>query len=231
MKNCYFPPLPFTDLPPELDGSARRKKSEKADATLLFMTQNVSMTSENEMPIVAPYTGDIPVDIRGIHRVKNKPMPNVAPHFFFDDGRIRDYFDKPFQTEKILEQFKVSISTDFSMTMEMTRPQKMFSAFLNKLWAAWLQSRGHNVIPNISFPNEHLEDYWLEGWPKHSIIALSSVGVLTHGNPEGWLSGAARILTALEPLHILRYGPKIPGENTDNCTYFDNDNKRSANGW
>ena len=183
------------------------------------------------MPIVAPYTGVRPEDIRGIHSVKNMTVPHIAPHFFFSDDRIRKFFETPFETEDILSQFKVSISMDFSMTMEMTRPQKMFSSFLNKLWTAWLQSRSHKVIPNVSFPDEYWENYWLEGWPKHSIIAVSSVGVLTHGNPEGWLKGMERIRTELKPLHILRYGSKIPGENTENCTYFDNDNNRSANGW
>ena len=225
------PQLPFPDLPPEVVYAERSIEREKADPTLLFMTLCVSMTSENEMPIVAPYTGVIPEDIRGIHRVKNIIAPHIAPHFFFSDDRIRQFFDDPFGTEKILSQFKVSISIDFSMTMEMTRPQKIFSSFLNKLWAAWLQSRGLKVIPNISFPDEYWENYWIEGWPRHSIIAVSSVGVLTHGNPEGWLKGMERIRQELKPIHILRYGPKIPGENTENCTYFDNDNNRSANGW
>jgi hypothetical protein len=230
MNNINNPQLPFMDLPPEVVNSERSSEREEADSTLLFMTLAVTMTSENEMPIVAPYTGACPTDIRGIHRLKNKTLCSIAPHFFFSDDRIAQFFYDPFETEKILCGFDVSISTDFSMTMEMSRPQKMYSSFLNKLWAAWLQSRGHNVIPNISFPDEYRENYWLEGWPKHSIIAVSSVGVLTHGNPYGWLKGVERIRKELVPLHILRYGPKIPGEDTNNCTYFDNDNNRSANG-
>lgn len=225
------PPLPFMDLPQEVVHAERSSEREKADPTLLFMTLCVTMTSENEMPIVAPYIGEKPTDIRGIHRIKDKGLRHIAPHFFFSDDSIRKFFDDPFGTEKILSQFEASIALDFSMTMEMTRPQKMFSSFLNKLWAAWLQSRGHKVIPNVSFPDEYWENYWLEGWPKYSIIAVSSVGVLTHGNPEGWLKGMERIRKELEPLHILRYGPEIPGENTESCTYFDNDNNRSANGW
>lgn len=230
MDYIINPQLPFTDLPPEVVRSEHSVEREKADSTLLFMTLAVTMTSENEMPIVAPYIGTCPADIRGIHRVKTKSSYNIAPHFFFCDDRIAYYLQHPFETEKILSEFDVSISLDFSMTMEMLRPQKVYASFLNKLWAAWLQSRGHNVIPNVSFPDEYWENYWLEGWPKQSIIAISSVGVLTHGNPNGWLKGAERIREELRPLHILRYGPKIPGEDTCNCTYFDNDNNRSANG-
>lgn len=159
------PTLPFIDLPKEVVCTEHSVEREKADSTLLFMTLCVTMTSENEMPIVTPYTGVRPEDIRGIHRVKNMTAPLIAPHFYFSDDRIRKFFDDPFGTEGIISQFRVSISTDFSMTMEMTRPQKIFSSFLNKLWAAWLQSRGHKVIPNISFPDEYWENYWLEGWP------------------------------------------------------------------
>ena len=201
------------------------------DKNLLFMTLSVTMTSENEMPIVASYKDEIPNDIIGIHRVKNFSNPRIAPHFYFDDSRIHQYWNKPFETEKILSRFKCSISTDFSMTNEMGRPQKIYSSFLNKLWAAWLQSRGHNVIPNVSFPDEYWEDYWIEGWPKNSIIAVSSVGVKHHGSPKGFINGLDRIKSELKPIHILRYGPRIDGESDKDCTYFVNDNNRSAYGW
>jgi hypothetical protein len=230
MKLINSQQLLFMDLPQEVMRTGTSSEHEKVDPTLLFMTLGVTMTSENEMPIVAPYRGVCPTDIRGIHRLKNRSIRNVAPHFFFDDKRIEQYFSDPFETEKIISQYDASISIDFSMTIEMARPQKMYSSFLNKLWAAWLQSRGHKVIPNVSFPDEYWENYWIEGWPKYSIIAVSSVGVLTHGNSNGWLNGVERIRRELEPLRILRYGPKIPDENSENCIYFKNDNNRFANG-
>lgn len=230
-KFVSSPKLPFIVNYTEAKIGEGLKRYERPDFTLLSMTMVVTMTSVNEMPIVAPYSGIIPKDIRGIHRLNHCSDSTVAPHFYFNDGKIRKYFDDPFGTEEILSNFDVSISIDFSMTKEMARPQKVYSSFLNKLWEAWMQSRGFKVIPNVSFPYEYEDDYWIEGWPKNSIIAMSSVGVLTHGNPIVWNKGADRVRTELLPLHILRYGPKIPGENTENCTYFDNDNKRSANGW
>lgn len=231
------------DLPPEqlkITAIQERVKSSKAkiesllehkDDTLLFMTLTVTMTSKNEMPIVKAYSGPRSSDIRGLHRLIPKKMYHITPHFYFEDSRILQYWNNPFETEKTLSDFEASIGIDFSMTNEMTRAQKMYASFLNKLWCAWLQSRGHKVIPNISFPDEWEEDYWIEGWPKRSVIAISSVGVLTHGNPVEWLKAIERIRRELHPIHILRYGPKIPGEKEENCTYFDNDNKRSANGW
>lgn len=250
MYHGYYPKqnlLPFIDLPlveeDESNSLSALKKVatdrhstcnsilEHKDNTLLFMTMAVSMTSQNEMPIVQKYDGNIPMDIRGIHRATSQKLSYVAPHFYFDDSRIIQYWNKPFNTEKILRNFAVSIGIDFSMTNEMSRPQKMYASFLNKLWCAWLQSRNHAIIPNVSFPDEWQEDYWLEGWPKQSIIATSSVGVITHGNPQEWLKAMARIRQELQPTYILRYGPKIPGENCENCIYFANDNNRSSYGW
>lgn len=250
MKYGVYPQqntLPFIDLPPmedvkNVDKMPRHKAAsskqfaienilEHKDSTLLFMTMAVSMTSQNEMPIVRAYNGKIPTDIRGIHRAAPQKLFHVVPHFYFEDARILQYWNKPFNTEELLRNFMVSIGIDFSMTNEMTRPQKVYASFLNKLWCAWLQSRGHYVIPNVSFPDEWWEDYWLEGWPKHSVIAISSIGVTRHGNPEEWLKAVARIREVLKPVHILRYGPKISGENEENCTYFANDNNRSAYGW
>lgn len=249
MEKGYYPiqnTITFPDLSSEESvcniSAIRRMDSESEakmvveeilghkDSSLLFMTLAVSMTSENEMPIVSAYTDNIPLDIRGINRAVSKKLYHVAPHFYFDDARIFQYWNKPFETEKILSNFKSSIGIDFSMTNEMARPQKMYASFRNKLWVAWLQSRGHKVIPNVSFPDEWMEDYWLEGWPMHSVIAISSVGVMRHGNPKGWIESVKRIREELQPTHILRYGPHIPGENSENCTYFENDNFRSANG-
>lgn len=248
MKYRHHPPqdiLPFPELPSieeciqEQEMTLRTgidRKSigyilEHKDPTLLFMTLTVCMTEKNEMPIVRPYTGRIPSDIRGIYRLSGKRLFHTAPHFYFDDEKILGYWRRPFNTEKILSNYPVSIGIDFSMTNEMSHAQKINASFLNKLWVAWLQSRGHAVIPNISFPDEWEEDYWIEGWPIHSVIAISSVGVTTHGNPNEWVKAVTRIRKELRPIHILRYGPKIKGENTENCTYFANDNNRFTNGW
>lgn len=213
-----------------MPGWQKEGYKEVPDATLLFMTMCVSMTAENEMPIVAPFTGEVPKDIMGITRIGGVIDPRVAPHFYLKDEKIRAFWNKPFQTAHRLSRFHASVSMDFSMTAEMSKIQKMYSSFLNKLWAAWLQSRGLKVIPNVSFPDEYWEDYWLEGWPKHSIIAVNSVGVLRHGDPELWLKGMLRIREKLKPILILRYGPVILGEDIENCIYFDNDNNRATNG-
>jgi len=215
-------------IQPELSLDSPNRNKETIDDTLLFMTMAVTMTAENEMPIVSPYTDALPKDILGYYRTNPHTPVTTAPHFYFCDKKNKQYWGHPFRTEKKLGRFDVSIAPDFSMTAEMSTNQKRYSSFLNKLCAAWMQSRGHAVIPNVSFPDEYWENYWIEGWPKHSIIAVSSVGVLTHGNPEVWLKGVERIWSEIEPIHVLRYGPVIPGERTANCTYFSNDNKRAA---
>lgn len=51
------------------------------DSNLLFMTMSVSMTSQNEMPIVRAYTDSIPSDIRGIHRITSQQHHHITPHF------------------------------------------------------------------------------------------------------------------------------------------------------
>lgn len=45
---------------------------EKTDSTLLFMTLAVTLTDQNEMPLVSPYTGQIPDNILGIYRLNDK---------------------------------------------------------------------------------------------------------------------------------------------------------------
>lgn len=76
------------------------------------------------MPIVRAYTDSIPSDIRGIHRITSQQHHHITPHFYFDDSLILRYWNKPFETEKILSNFTASIGIDFSMTNEMSRQQK-----------------------------------------------------------------------------------------------------------
>lgn len=225
--------LPFMELPMLLqDGTTLTKPSDslsRTDDTLLFMTLRVTMTSRYEMPIVAPLERVSFTDILAYPRLKKVSAPSIIPHFYVCDKKIKQAFSHPMRTLKKLRQFNASISMDFSMTQEMSRPQKIYSSFLNKLWAAWLQSYGLNVVPNVSWPDEVEQDYWLEGWPKDSVICVSSVGI-SHGDPTSWLRGMERIRQILTPISIIRYGSKVPGEIEDKCIYIKNDNYRLANG-
>lgn len=216
-------------LPEKTSLSRAASPLERTDDTLLFMTSRVTMTEGYEMPIVAPLATLSFSDLRAYHRLKKDNLRDIIPHFYVSDQKNKQAFFHPFRTKGKLSRFDTSIATDFSMTQEMSRPQKVYSSFLNKLWAAWLQSYGMRVIPNVSWPYEYQEDYWLEGWPKNSIIAVSSVGI-SHGDVNGWLEGMERVWDELCPLHVIRYGSKVPEERTDNCTFIKNDNNRFANG-
>lgn len=119
---------------------------------------------------------------------------------------------------------------DLSMTSDMSYPEQIYHCYLNKLWAAYLQSLGMNVIPNVSWPADYHLDYWLDGLPRGSIISVSSVGI-SHSSRFGWLSGMERVWNELEPSHVIRYGSKVKGERETDCTYFNNDNNRAINGW
>lgn len=148
LKNGYlFDPDLYVKAPEPKSKSRELKFLDKTDGTLLFMTMAITTTSCNEMPIVKPYTLALPSDIRGYNRLSVSSSRTIAPHFFLPDDKIKSYFGHTFRTEKFLSHFNCSIATDFSMTREMCRPQKVNSSFLNKLWTAWLQSRGHQVIP------------------------------------------------------------------------------------
>lgn len=141
-KYTYQPQLPFEDFSSqgksELSNISANLlniqdidcRLNHRDATLLFMTSVVTLTEKFEMPIVAPYKDDIPSNIVGLHRLNNTAFSNIAPHFYFDDNRNLQYWNNPFETEKKLARFKYSISLDFSMTQEMSRPQKCTHLFV-----------------------------------------------------------------------------------------------------
>ena len=129
----------------------------------------------------------------------------------------------------MLRRFWGIISTDFSVYADMTMPEVMYNSFRNKLLAAYFQSLGIIVIPNVSWSRPWSYGFCLDGFPKHSVIAINSTGIGRDAfSTSLWMQGYEKVLETLEPLTIIRYGAKQDGEDESISVYFPNDNLRSA---
>ncbi len=150
---------------------------------------------------------------------------------------ISDYsFESVWRTpEKYIELFMNAgavTPADFSTLIGMPEIAKMYNVYRNRFLERYYQDQGVVVVPNVSWSGEKSFDYCLIGLPKNSIIAINCTGII--GNPESvrlWENGYHRVVKALEPKLIIRYGDRIDGEYQEISQYFENNNlKRLRNG-
>lgn len=181
------------------------------------------------MPIVSAYNGPIPKSIVSFNRARALRSSSFGVHFYIVDTFFECVWNSPEKYLALLKSFPAVISTDFSLYSDMLKPEIMWNTFRNKLLAAWWQKNGVAVIPNVSWGREWSHEMCIDGYPKNSIISINSTGLRTDCSSKRlWLSGYEKVLEALHPSHILRYGAKQEGEDESISTYFKNDNFNSS---
>lgn len=195
------------------------------------LCKDLSYTDKFHMPKVKPYTGPIPTEVISFNRARamSSGKPDAAVHFYIQDVFFNCVWNAPEKYVKMFQRFWGIISTDYSVYADMVMPEVMWNSFRNKLLAAWLQSQGINVIPNVSWGRSWSHELCIDGFPKHSVIAINSTGIGTDSFSKSlWLQGYRKVLESLEPLKVIRYGAKQDGEDESISIFFPNDNYKSV---
>lgn len=193
------------------------------------LCKEVTFTEIFNMPIVQPYNGPIPDDIKAFNRIRSSKGTASVAHFYTADVFFESVWNSPERYLPMLMRLPAVISTDFSLYSDMLLPEIAWNTFRNKLLAAWWQKHGVNVIPNVSWGKENSLDICLDGYPRNSIIAINSTGL--HNNLQAkrlWMRGYETVLDRLSPTHILRYGARQDGEMESISTFYRNDNYNSS---
>lgn len=190
----------------------------------MSLCEHVNFTSTYQMPVVAGCIIEIPKDIYCFYRLGNHCIAGIIPHFYTTDDRLLPFLGDPYGHLEMISNYPTLIGIDISIKPEMPIPMKIAISFYNKLLMAWWQYNGKTVIPNVVVDPAIIEAC-LEGYPKHSVIALNSSGI---GQDErakhNWQIIYPYVIDVLDPTLIIRYGGKQPNEREDISVYYDNDN-------
>jgi len=206
-----------------------QERSNSTQKRVSILCQSVTLTSKFQQPILQAYTGAPPNIIRAVPRTNEKERFFICGHFYIEDAKIEPYWNNFPKYEKQFAQFKALIAPNLSCTEQMPLEAKKWNVFRNKLMAAWLQSRGISVIPDVMWWNNADIDWCLDGIPKHSVIAINSTGLRENEHSKQiWLEGYKQVVEALKPTMILRYGAKQAGEYEQISRYYPNDNQLLA---
>ena len=192
-----------------------------------FLYKYIQFDSETDMPIVNKTICSIPNGI-----AVGPAGWKVPKEIYFSLYKLGDDSEKPWKNpirfSNKLKRYRATIGPDFSVYARLSVIVQRDNIFKNKFLTALWQRLGLTIIPNVSWTYKDYKSSFA-GWPQDSIIAVNSTGV--GKNPRSrrlWLIGYNKMLEALHPIHILRYGPKIKGEREDISTYYANNNKTSA---
>ena len=137
-------------------------------------------------------------------------------HFYYDDYKFINAWREPEKYLAKLKTFKAVISPDFSLYTDFPRALQILSCYRRQWCGAFWQSQGIDVIPDVVWGDKESFQYCFDGIPKHSTVAVSSVGVKLDkewNNDKGdmFKAGYDEMMNRLEPTTVLFYGDMIDG--------------------
>ena len=141
---------------------------------------------------------------------------NYIAHFYYDDYKFISAWREPDKYIDRLSRFKAVVAPDFSLYTDFPIALQILSCYRRQWCAAYWQSLGLDVIPDVVWGEKKSFDFCFDGIPKHSTVAVSTVGVKrdkdwNNATDSLFRDGYNAMLERLEPTTILFYGDMIEG--------------------
>lgn len=131
-------------------------------------------------------------------------------HFFVDDYQFERLWNQPERYLPLIKRFAGALSPDFSCYMDMPLPMQRWNEYRRRALANYWQRNGIDVVPTLSWSDPRSYGFMLGGLPKHSTVAVSTVGVKSDENARSvFMDGMAEAMRRLEPSRVLLYGGNV----------------------
>lgn len=153
------------------------------------------------------------------YALKEKHPENIGVHFFLHDYQFERVWKYPDRYTDCLSKFAFVLSPDFSPYADIPKSLKVFNIY-RKMWCGrYWQEHGMKVIPTVTWGNDEDLEWCLEGVPKHSTIAISTMGEGRWADFRALKSNWQYVLDKLEPETILLYGKDLSSELSGNIVF------------
>ena len=151
--------------------------------------------------------------------LKEKYPQNKGVHFFLHDYQFERVWKYPDRYVEVLKKFAFVLSPDFSPYANTPKALKIYNVY-RKMWCGrYWQEHGMKVIPTVTWGNDEDLEWCLDGIPKHSTIAISTMGEGRWANFRALKSNWSHIIDKLEPETILLYGKDLSNELDGNIVF------------
>ena len=153
------------------------------------------------------------------YALKEKNPENIGVHFFLHDYQFERVWKYPDRYVDVLKKFAYVLSPDFSVYYDTPKAIQIFNVYRNRWLGRYWQEHGISVIPTFSLGNPDLFKVFCAGIPKHSTIAVSTMGDGRWGNYATLKAFWDTMLWKLKPTTILLYGKDLSNELSGNIIF------------
>ena len=102
--------------------------------------------------------------------------------------------------------------------------ERYYSAYINCAFSAFLQRNGVKLIPNVTWSLPDSYSYSWSSMPRYSVVAINCNGIMKHDVSKYlWYRGYREAISVLHPSLIIRFGTRMPCEQSDISLYFINE--------
>ena len=158
--------------------------------------------------------------LQGFNFAKTEKYPSQkAVHFFLHDYQFERVWNYPDRYIDMLKQFKFVLSPQFSTYEDMPMITKVFNIYRNRWCGRYWQERGITVIPTFAYGGDENFEWCFEGLPKHSIIAVSTMGDGRWGGNKSVYKVWDKLMEVLEPRTVILYGKDLSNNLNGNIIY------------
>lgn len=127
-----------------------------------------------------------------------------------DDYQFERVWTSPQKYLQYLQGYKCVLTPDFSLYMDMPEPMQAWNRYRSQALGHWWQTQGITVVPTLSWAQPSSYQFCFAGIPKHSTVAVSTVGVKDSKEALAiWCDGMRMAMKRLEPLLVLLYGGRV----------------------
>lgn len=199
-----------------------------------LLTMAFDGVGQYDIPQLKPITdiGDIQ-DWIGFNYAKTtkKDRETTGVHFYVNDYLFERVWNHPYKYVKMLKQFGVVMTPDFSTYLDFPEAVRIFNHYKRHWCGAYWQEMGLNVIPNIQWGYKDSYDWCFDGDPEGSIVAVSNIGMVKSKElRQRFLDGYKEMLIRLQPKEIILFGyayDEYPG----NVRYVEIKPRKGEQGW
>lgn len=241
MEDELFNPGFFDGMEAKLQNASqkqqkKRRKSSSRTGDLILNKQDilndlefVDSTAPFPMPKVQKVASfELPPVATPFSKALNRANKDTLVVFYEPDTKFARILHNPKRYIEPLKKFTCVVGPDFSQKIGMNEFVCYSNNWWNKALTAFYQSQGVFMIPNVTWSGPTSYAYAFSGIPKHSVIAINCTGIKgNHAAMYLWRKGYEEALRVLEPILIIRYGDKMPGEREDISVYFENINLKN----
>lgn len=151
--------------------------------------------------------------------LSDKKRSLKACHFFLHDYQFERVWKYPDRYVEVLKQYKFVLSPQFSTYDDMPKATKIFNAYRNRWCTRYWQEYGITVIPSIIWGDDENFDWCMDGLPKHSTIAISTMIDGRWGGYKSFYKYYEKTIDYLEPELILLYGKDLSANLKGNIVF------------